>query len=68
MNIEDSEFQRIEAEAKRRAQAAEDNDIQNYKKPWVGLTDEDIDQIMEMGLGVRASIETALDKHEEKNT
>ena len=30
MNTEDSEFQRIEAEAKRRAQAAEDDDTQVY--------------------------------------
>ena len=30
MNTEDSEFKRIEAEAKRRAQAAEDDDTQSY--------------------------------------
>ena len=30
MNTEDSEFERIEAEAKRRAQAAEDDDTQGY--------------------------------------
>ena len=30
MNSEEDEFQRIEAEAKRRAQAAEDDDTQGY--------------------------------------
>ena len=40
-----------------------------YKAPrtWVGLTDEEITQIIETGLGVRDSIETALDKLKEKN-
>ena len=42
MNTEEDEFRRIEAEAKRRAQAAEDDDTQVYAKPWVGLTDEEI--------------------------
>ena len=42
MNTEDSEFERIEREALRRAQAAEDDDTQVYAKPWVGLTDEEI--------------------------
>ena len=41
MNSEEDEFQRIEAEAKRRAQAAEDDDTQVYVKPWVGLTEEE---------------------------
>ena len=44
MNTEEDEFKRIEAEAKRRAQAAEDDDTQVYAKPWVGLTDEEIEQ------------------------
>lgn len=38
-----------------------------YKHEWVGLTEDEIDQIIEMGLGVRDSIETALDKLKEKN-
>ncbi len=38
------------------------------QRQWVGLTAADIDEIYEMGLGVRASIETALDKLEERNT
>ena len=42
MNSEEDEFQRIEAEAKRRAMAEEDDDTQEYKKPWVGLTPKEI--------------------------
>ena len=41
MNSEEDEFKRIEAEAKRRVQAAEDDDTQVYKKPWVGLTEDE---------------------------
>ena len=41
MNTEEDEYKRIEAEAKRRAQAAEDDDTQVYVKPWVGLTEEE---------------------------
>ena len=42
MTPEDEEFQRISREIKRRSE--EDDDIQDYKKPWVGLTDEEIKQ------------------------
>jgi hypothetical protein len=38
------------------------------QRTWVGLTDEEVTQIIEMGLGIRDSIETALDKLKEKNT
>ena len=48
MNTEEDEFKRIEAEAKRRAQAAgdDDDDTQEYlaQRVWVGLTDEEIEQ------------------------
>ena len=46
MNTEEDEFRRIEREAKRRAQAAEDDDTQEYvaQRVWVGLTDEEIEQ------------------------
>jgi len=37
------------------------------QRTWVGLTDEEVTQIIEMGLGIRDSIETALDKLKEKN-
>lgn len=40
MTPEDEEFERISREIRRNA--AEDDDIQDYKKPWVGLTEEDI--------------------------
>jgi hypothetical protein len=45
MNTEDDEFKRIEAESgwrKRQIMAEDDDDIQDYKKPWVGLTSEDM--------------------------
>ena len=38
MTEEDEEFQRLEREAEMRRRAEEDDDIQVYKKPWVGLT------------------------------
>jgi rubrerythrin len=44
---EDEAFNEIERKAKQRMEAVraamrvEDDDIQEYKKPWVGLTDED---------------------------
>ena len=41
MNTEDDEFKRIERESgwrKRQIMAEDDDDIQDYKKPWVGLT------------------------------
>ena len=45
MNTEEDEFKRIEAEAKRRAQAAEDDDddTQEYlaQRVWVGLTEDE---------------------------
>ena len=37
------------------------------QRTWVGLMDEEVTQIIEMGLGIRDSIETALDKLKEKN-
>ena len=46
---EDEEFERIEAESgwrKRQIMAEDDDDIQDYKKPWVGLTDEEIQQCL----------------------
>ena len=41
MNSEEDEFRRIEREALRRAQAAEDDDTQVYVIPWVGLTEDE---------------------------
>jgi choline kinase len=42
MTEEDEEFQRIEREAKMRRMAEEDDDIQVYKKPWVGLDHDEL--------------------------
>jgi hypothetical protein len=41
--------------------------IQQTLRPWVDLTDEEIMQVMEIGLGVRDSIDTALEKLKTKN-
>ena len=41
MNTEEDEFRRIEAEALRRAVQDDDDDTQVYKKPWVGLTEDE---------------------------
>jgi hypothetical protein len=46
----------------------DDDDIQDYVRPWRALTEKEITQIIEMGLGVRDSIKTALDKIKERNT
>jgi len=42
MNTEEDEFRRIEREALRRAARDEDDNTQVYAKPWVGLTDEEV--------------------------
>jgi hypothetical protein len=49
---EDDEFERIKMESgwrKRQVQAVveDDDDIQDYKKPWRGLTDEEVYEIYE---------------------
>jgi hypothetical protein len=54
MNTEEDEFKRIEAEAKRRA-ARDDDDTQVYKKPWVGLTDEEFDTAINSNLTITDS-------------
>jgi hypothetical protein len=50
MTKEDEEFKRIERESgwrKRQIQKVieDDDDVQEYKKPWVGLTDEEVYEI-----------------------
>jgi hypothetical protein len=45
MNTEEDEFRRIEREALRRAARDEDDDTQVYAKPWVGLTEEEIQEL-----------------------
>ena len=42
MTEEDEEFNRIEREATiRKPKRDDDDDIQDYVRPWVGLTDEE---------------------------
>jgi hypothetical protein len=41
MTPEDEEFERIAREIRRNAK--EDDDIQEYKRPWVGLTDGEVE-------------------------
>jgi hypothetical protein len=43
MTPEDEEFQRISREIRRNA--AEDDDIQDYKRVWVGLSEQDINEL-----------------------
>ena len=50
MTEEDEEFQRLEREVEMRRRvvrrmAEEDDDIQVYKKPWVGLTQKERDDV-----------------------
>ena len=54
MNTEDDEFQRIEAEALRRAQD-DDDDTQVYRKTWVGLTDEEFDMAINSNMTITDS-------------
>ena len=75
---EDEEFERIQAESgwrKRQIMAEDDDDIQDYKKPWVGLTDEEIDQgllrtkyAMQTAGAWRDGVEWAIKQLQEKNT
>lgn len=47
MTEEDEEFERIEAEIKRRSRRDDDDDdIQTYIKTWVGLTDTEYQEIL----------------------
>jgi 3-dehydroquinate synthase class II len=64
MKIAISELEHLREEIKNCHQIIKDFQM---KREWVGLTDEEITEIYEMGLGVRASVETALDKIEERN-
>ena len=55
MNTEEDEFRRIEREALRRAAEADDDDTQVYKKPWVGLTDEEFDTAINSNITITDS-------------
>jgi hypothetical protein len=48
---EDEEFERVERESgwrKRQIMAEDDDDIQDYKKPWEGLTDYEVNKFADM--------------------
>jgi hypothetical protein len=46
MTEEDEEFSRIEREAAMKRRKYDDDDIQDYVRPWVGLTKSDIREII----------------------
>ena len=79
MTEEDDEFKRIERESgwrKRQIMAEDDDDIQDYKKPWRGLTDEEVERYwdwedFQVGAGRSTIFEMVRDieaKLKEKNT
>ena len=57
MNTEEDEFKRLEREALRlwAAQTDDDDDTQVYKKPWVGLTDEEFDTAINSNITITDS-------------
>jgi hypothetical protein len=80
---EDKAFNEIERKAKQRMEAVraamlreEDDDIQDYKKPWVGLTDKEVElywdwEDFQIGAGRSTIFEMVRDieaKLKEKNT
>ena len=68
MTPEDEEFERISREIKRNA--AEDDDIQDYKRPWVGLTNDEVNNFAagcHLGNSVQDAIYKAVAKLKEKN-
>jgi len=66
MTPEDEEFERILREI--RSNAAEDDDIQDYKKPWVGLTNEEQRKFLHHPMPLAALIETIETRLKQKNT
>ena len=72
---EDEEFERIGRESgwrKRQIMAEDDDDIQDYKKPWVGLTEEERDYFTYIDAKDKARFRKYADyieaKLKEKNT
>jgi len=83
MTEEDEAFNEIERQAKQRKESVraamlreEDDDIQDYRKPWVGLTDEEVElywdwEDFQIGAGRSTIFEMVRDieaKLKEKNT
>jgi len=46
----------------------EENDTQDYVKPWIGLTPEEIDDIIENAIDKVDALIQTMDKLKEKNT
>jgi hypothetical protein len=65
MTPEDEEFERIAREIKRNA---EDDDIQDYVKPWAGLTSEEQKEFLYSPMPLAALIETIETRLRQKNT
>ena len=74
MTDEDEEFNRIEREATmRKPKRDDDDDIQDYVRPWVGLTDEEVqtawNNVMDGAVFTRWKVYKAIEaKLREKNT
>jgi hypothetical protein len=68
MTEEDEEFNRIEREATMKKRKYDDDDIQDYVRPWVGLTDEEFQMIYDMGRTPAGMMEMVEAKLKEKNT
>jgi hypothetical protein len=65
MTPEDEEFERISREIRRNA---EDDDIQDYVKPWAGLTNEEQKEFLYSPMPLAALIETIETRLRQKNT
>jgi hypothetical protein len=65
MTPEDEEFERIAREIKCNA---EDDDIQDYVKPWMGLTKEEQKEFLYSPMPLAALIETIETRLRQKNT
>jgi hypothetical protein len=65
MTPEDEEFERISREIRRNA--AEDDDIQDYKKPWAGLTNEEQRKFLHDPMPLAALIIAIEQRLKEKN-
>jgi hypothetical protein len=46
----------------------DDDDIQDYIRPWVGLTPEEIDEIIENAIDSMDALLQTMDKLKDKNT
>lgn len=76
MDQEDEAFNEIELRAKQRKEAVraamqtvEDDDIQEYKRPWVGLTNDELtDLYYNTNLGQQSAVAQAVALLKERNT